>query len=109
MAPSAALLEGKVAAITGGLTGIGRAIAIGFLEYGCKVAINYRGAAADNELLKEMESQLRPYKSCFKHVAGDISQPETGTALVNATVKEWGRLDIFVSNAGICQFAEFLE
>ncbi len=109
MAPPYGLLQGKVAAITGGLTGIGRAIAIGFIEHGCKVAINYLGGTGDAELLREMESQLEPYKSCFIHVAGDISKPESGKALVDAAVKEWDRLDIFVSNAGICQFAEFLE
>ena len=109
MGPSCALLQGKVAAITGGLTGIGRAIAIGFIEHGCKVAINYLGGVADGELLKEMESQLRADESCFIHVAGDISKPESGKALVDAVVKQWDRLDIFVGNAGICQFAEFLE
>ena len=103
------LLTGKVAAITGGLTGIGRAIAIGFIEHGCKVAINYLGGSGDNDLLKDMRSQLWPHESCFLHVAGDISKPETGRALIDAVVEEWGRLDIFVSNAGICQFAEFLE
>ena len=103
------LLDGKVAAITGGLTGIGRAIAVGFIEHGCKVAINYLGGSRDEELLGEMKSQLEPYQSCFLQVAGDISKPEAGKELVRAAVKEWDRLDIFVSNAGICQFAEFLE
>ena len=40
---------------------------------------------------------------------GDVSKPETGKNLVEVAVKEFGRLDIFVSNAGVCQFAEFLE
>ena len=109
MASSNGLLQGKVAAITGGLTGIGRAIAIGFIEHGCNVAINYLGGAADEELLRNMEDELRAYESCFIGLAGDISKPESGKALVDAAVKGWGRLDIFVSNAGICQFAEFLE
>ena len=109
MSPLNGLLRGKVAAITGGLTGIGRAIAIGFIEHGCKVAINHLGGTKDEELLEELKSQLQPYKSCFIHVAGDISKPESGKALVDGAVREWGRLNIFVSNAGICQFAEFLE
>ena len=103
------LLSGKVAAISGGLTGIGRAIAIGFIEHGCKVAINYLGGAGDEELLRDMKRQLLPHGFCFVQVAGDISKPETGKALVDTVVETWGRLDIFVSNAGICQFAEFLE
>jgi NAD(P)-dependent dehydrogenase (short-subunit alcohol dehydrogenase family) len=42
-------------------------------------------------------------------VPGDISQPETGQSFVAKTVEAFGRLDVFVSNAGVCQFAEFLE
>jgi L-rhamnose 1-dehydrogenase len=42
-------------------------------------------------------------------VEGDVTKPETGKNLVEEAVKAFGRLDIFVSNAGVCQFAEFLE
>lgn len=42
-------------------------------------------------------------------VKGDVTNPETGKALVEEAVRTFGRLDIFVSNAGVCQFAEFLE
>lgn len=45
----------------------------------------------------------------FLTVAGDISQPETGREFVAETVARFGELNIFVSNAGVCQFAEFLE
>lgn len=48
-------------------------------------------------------------KTRFITVAGDISQPETGRNFVANTVEAFGRLDVFVSNAGVCQFAEFLE
>jgi len=41
-------------------------------------------------------------------VPGDIRKPEAGQELVRKTVEKWGRLDIFVSNAGVCQFADFL-
>lgn len=40
---------------------------------------------------------------------GDVTRPETGKELVDVAVREFGRLDVFVSNAGVCQFAEFLE
>ena len=40
---------------------------------------------------------------------GDISKPETGKDFVAKTVEAFGRLDVFVSNAGVCQFADFLE
>lgn len=41
-------------------------------------------------------------------VPGDIRTPEAGQELVKKTVEKWGRLDVFVSNAGVCQFADFL-
>ena len=102
------LLTGKTAAITGALTGIGRAIALGFLSHGASVAINYFGSPSDETLLEELKKDL-PEGSKFIAVPGDVSKPETGKALVTAVVREWGRLDVFVSNAGVCQFAEFLS
>ena len=111
--------------ITGGLTGIGRAVAILFLSHGAGVCINYfSGHNADDEkLLSSMQIEaLKAIRSRNAHtsisdpqnvpllcVPGDISQPETGTELVNACVEKFGRIDTFVSNAGICQFEEFLD
>jgi L-rhamnose 1-dehydrogenase len=109
MAETPQLLRGKTAAITGGLTGIGRAIAIGFLQHGCDVAINYLGAPGDAALLAELLESLPANGTELITLAGDISRPQTGEELVNATVKRWGRLDIFVSNAGVCKFEEFLS
>lgn len=103
------LLKGKHAAVTGGLTGIGRAIALGFLQHGCNVAINYFGGSGDETLLEQLKGELPRNGTSFLSVAGDISNPETSKALVKEVFDKWGRLDIFVSNAGICQFAEFLE
>ena len=103
------LLAGTVAAITGGLTGIGRAIALQYLKEGAKVAINYFGGAGDEGLLRTLRTEVGENESHFIAVAGDISKPETGRQLVSETVAAFGRLDIFVSNAGVCQFAEFLE
>lgn len=103
------LLKGKNAAVTGGLTGIGRAIALGFLQHGCNVAINYLGGSGDETLLEQMKSELPQNQTSFFAVAGDISDPEASKTLVKEVAVRWERLDIFVSNAGICQFAEFLE
>ena len=102
------LLQGKTAAVTGGLTGIGRAVAIGYLGHGARVAINYLGGKRDEQLLTELKKDVADHKDRFIAVAGDISRPETAQQLVEAAVRTWGRLDIFVSNAGICQFADFL-
>ena len=116
------LLAGKVCAITGGLTGIGRAIAITFLSHGACVAINYLPShnPAESTLLSTLHSEgLAATKARSPShtsedvpllmVASDISQPGAGHDLVAQTVARWGGLDIFISNAGICQFAEFLE
>lgn len=103
------LLKGKNAAVTGGLTGIGRAIAIGFLQHGCNVCVNYLGGSGDEKLLEQLKAELPHNGTKFHSAAGDISDPETGKGLVKEVVNHWGRLDILVSNAGICTFAEFLE
>lgn len=109
MSPPPQLLHGKTVAITGGLTGIGKAIAIGFLQHGANVVINYLGGPGDDTLFEALEPELLENYSHFLARAGDISNPETGKHLVAAAVKKWGRLDVFVSNAGVCKFAEFLE
>ncbi|KKK24956.1 hypothetical protein ARAM_005829 [Aspergillus rambellii] len=117
------LLPGKVAAITGGLTGIGRAIALEYLRHGAKVAVNHLGSSTDEPLLATMQrdvaevllllaTQSEPgpqVEERFLAVAGDVSKPETGGEFVAQIVQAFGRLDVFVSNAGVCRFEEFLD
>ncbi|EXJ55146.1 glucose 1-dehydrogenase [Cladophialophora yegresii CBS 114405] len=119
------LLAGQVCAVTGGLTGIGRAITILFLSHGAKVAINYLASHNKDEdrLLTSLRTEAFdaikarwPSKELHNlddvpllTVPGDISVPETGHSLVEQTVSKFGRLDTFVSNAGICKFEEFLD
>ncbi|KAE8351600.1 hypothetical protein BDV28DRAFT_136768 [Aspergillus coremiiformis] len=111
--PLPQILIGKVAAITGGLTGIGRAIALEYLRHGAKVAINYLGSPTDAPLLEAMQRAVSEIPGAetnnFLAIAGDITQPETGRDFVAKTVAAFGRLDVFVSNAGVCRFEEFLE
>jgi L-rhamnose 1-dehydrogenase len=115
MAPPRALLAGKTAAITGGTTGIGRAITLGFLRQGCNVAVNHLGLASDAGHLASLVEEARKIREAdaeageMVDVVGDISLPETGEELVTAAVGRWGGLDVFVSNAGVCKFAEVLE
>lgn len=103
------LLDGKVAAITGGVTGIGRAIALEFLRQGAKVSIGRLGAASEGPQLVSMLAEAGDLSNNLINVEGDVSHPETGKLLVERTVQKWGRLNVFVSNAGVCRFAEFLE
>ncbi len=110
--PNWRLLSGKTAAITGGTTGIGRAIALEFLRQGCNVAVNHLGLDRDASFLDTMIYEAKEYgdkAGRLLPIAGDVTNPETGNVLVEGAVKQFGKLDIFVSNAGVCQFAEFLE
>ncbi|KAL2826083.1 hypothetical protein BDW59DRAFT_179653 [Aspergillus cavernicola] len=114
--PLPQLLTGKVAAITGGLTGIGRAIALEYLRHGAYVAVNHLGGANDEPLLLEMKKDVSELLAStsqdgerFIAVAGDVTKPETGTEFIKQTVETFGRLDVFVSNAGVCRFEEFLD
>lgn len=102
------LLVNKVAAITGGVTGIGRAIALEYLRQGAKVAVNHLGDDASNAQFQSMLKE-KPADAPLIAVPGDISKPETAKRLVERTVEEFGKLDVFVSNAGVCKFADFLD
>lgn len=113
--PATSLLAGKTAIITGGTTGIGRAIALEYVRQGANVVVNHLDLPRDQEHLDSLLSEAASIKSSdpsagsVEHLAGDVTDPTTGTKLVeHAVAKFGGRLDICVSNAGICQFAEFL-
>lgn len=109
------LLKGKTAAITGGTTGIGRAIALEFVRQGCNVAVNHLGLPCDAHHKASLIGEAQRIKvegadaGELIEIQGDVTIPETGKLLVEEVVQKWGRLDVFVSNAGVCKFAEFLE
>ncbi|KAI1331648.1 NAD(P)-binding protein [Xylariaceae sp. FL0255] len=114
--PPQNLLQGKTAIITGGTTGIGRAIALEYLRQGANVVVNHLGLERDAPHLESLLSEASTLSSSssatigeLDHLPGDISDPPTGSALVSHAVSKFGRLDICVSNAGICEFAEFLS
>ena len=108
------MLKGKVAAITGGVTGIGRAITLEYLKQGASVAVNHLDDESSRkhyaDLVKSVEEELGVEASRkVISVPGDISKPETGQLLTDETVQKFGKLDVFVSNAGVCEFTDFLE
>ncbi|KAI1629078.1 peroxisomal 2,4-dienoyl-CoA reductase, auxiliary enzyme of fatty acid beta-oxidation [Exophiala viscosa] len=109
----ARLLEGKVAAITGGLTGIGRAIAIEFARQGAKVAVNHLGQPAEEQhqrcLCKEVGSENSHDEFPLYFYAGDISDPDVAEAFLASTAQHFGHLDIVVANAGVARFHDFLS
>lgn len=89
-------LKDKVAIVTGGSRGIGRAIALGFADEGCNVAICARG----EEKLRETEAELKA-KGVKVH-AGivDVTQPGAVEAFVDEVSETLGRVDALVNNAG---------
>ncbi len=97
--------EGKVVAITGGGSGIGKEAAIRFAAEGAKVAINGR----DREKLEAVAREIDPSGSTVVISAGDIAKPETGAALVQAAVSRFGGLDVLVNNAGVFNPKPFIE
>ncbi|KAF9691925.1 hypothetical protein EKO04_010018 [Ascochyta lentis] len=105
----AQLLAGKSMAITGGVTGIGRAIVLGYLSHGANVAVNHLGDPKSSEQYQSLVKEASKDGDRLIEIPGDVGNPETGKKLVAAVVEKWGRLDVFVSNAGICEFKEFLD
>jgi len=100
------LLEGKTFLVTGGSAGIGRAAAIRAAREGADVAINYIG---DDALAESCVAEIEAQGRRAIAVKGDVAEPETATAFVAAAVKALGKVDVFVSNAGICPFHAFLD
>jgi NAD(P)-dependent dehydrogenase (short-subunit alcohol dehydrogenase family) len=89
-------LEKKVALITGGDSGIGRAIAILFAREGADVAVAYLNEHKDARITKEkIEAEGR---RCLL-IAGDVSNQKFCDKAVRQTVKEFGQLDVLVNNA----------
>ena len=88
-------LKGKVALITGGGSGIGAAIAKRFVDEGAKIVITGRRKEALAEMVALLpEGSVLPF-------AGDVTNPDDAKAMVDATVKFGGKIDILVNNAAI--------
>jgi len=88
---------GKVAVVTGGSKGLGRAMALGFAEAGAEVVVASRKLEACEAVAAEIRALGRRALAVACHV-GDWDQC---AALVDAAVAEFGRIDILVNNAGI--------
>jgi len=90
------VLKGRVAIVTGGGTGIGRAISIGLAELGADVVV----ASRDPQHLDPTADDIRGLGRRALAIPTDIRRPEQVEALVQQTVVELGRVDIHVNNAG---------
>lgn len=92
------MLTGKTAVITGGVRGIGRAIAEKFCENGADVMLIYR--SNDEEAAKTAE-ELKKYGTKIHLLKGDVAEPETASKAAAEAKEIFGGVDILVNNAGI--------
>ncbi len=93
-------LTGRVALITGGDSGIGRAVALCFAKEGADILFTFLEGDADEQ--KDSEETVRLVEATGRRAVaypGDIRQKAFCQALVNRTIEEFGRLDILVNNA----------
>jgi NAD(P)-dependent dehydrogenase (short-subunit alcohol dehydrogenase family) len=95
-----------VAIVTGGATGIGRAISEGLAADGLAVVVGYFGNAAG---AAETARAIEAAGGEVRLVRGDAGDPATAAVLVEAAVASFGRLDVLCGNAGLTLFRRFLE
>jgi 3-oxoacyl-[acyl-carrier protein] reductase len=91
------MLAGKVALITGGSRGIGKAIAMLFAQQGATVAFTYQSEKAG----LQAEADLKELGGLVKGYQADATNYEVTKEVVADVVKEFGRIDVLVNNAGI--------
>lgn len=91
------VLTDKVAIVTGGGRGIGRAIALRLAREGAKVLVN----SAREESCGAVAREITEAGGAAIALAGDVGTPEASQALVDRAVAEWGGLHVLVNNAGI--------
>lgn len=100
------LLKDKVVLVTGASGGIGKAAAIGCAQHGADVAINYH---SDEAGAADAVAQIEALGRRAIAVKGDVAEAASAPAFVQSAVEAFGKVDVFVNNAGICPFHTFLD
>src|SRR5258708_38554555 len=98
-------ISNKVAIITGGTSGLGRAIALGFAEAGARV---FAGSRDQNKIDATLDA-LRAFGDSHEGVVLDVAEPESITSAFTHVQRTAGRLDILVNAAGITHRATAAE
>src|SRR5262245_54828435 len=91
-------LKGKVAIVTGGNSGIGKSIVLALAEQGANIAIDY---VSNPNATEELEQRVAALGDQAIGIDADVSSVEQLKMLIDTTVKQLGRLDIMVNNAGV--------
>ncbi len=91
-------LQGRVALVTGGGRGIGKAISMGLAEDGAAVAVNYR---KDKEAAEATAAAIRAAGGRARAYGASVDNWDEDAAMVEAVLKDFGHIDILVNNAGI--------
>ncbi|SRR3989304_1353016 len=105
-------LKNKVAIITGGSRGIGKATCIKLAREGAKVVVNYAKDADIGEFINAANDVVHEIVSTSSEAIAyeaDVTDKNAVDNMIDFTVKKFDHVDILVANAGICPFKEFLE
>ena len=97
--------KGKIAIVTGGGTGIGKAVAEALVSEGARVVLNGRR----EDVLRAAATLIDPTGNLVTYVSGDISQPPIAGAVVEAATQQFGGVDLLFNNAGIFAPKPFLD
>jgi len=95
-------LKGKVAVVTGASKGIGAAIAKSFAAEGASVVVNYASSKAGAETVVAAITEAGGKAVA---VGGDVSKGAEAQGIIDAAIRNYGRLDILVNNSGVYEFA----
>ena len=91
-------LEGKIAVITGGDSGIGRAVAIAFVKEGAEVCIAYH---KDHRDAKDTARRINELGGVCLLIPGDVSDESHCKKIVRTVISKWGKIDILINNAAV--------
>ena len=95
-------LKGKVAVVTGASKGIGAGIARALAAEGASVVVNYASSKSGADAVVDAIAKAR---GTAVAVGGDVSKAADAERIIDAAIKNYGRLDILVNNSGVYEFA----
>lgn len=101
---SISMLDNKVALVTGGAKGIGRAVALELARNGAKVAINYNTSEKE---AKEVSKEIEKLGGKYFLIKADVSKLQEVKKMVEKVAEKFGKIDILVNNSGVIEQVKF--